>query len=128
VRDGHIAQMKLFLGLTELLAKEVPGVDRIVTQSAASGDFTVEGGVVRSDNILIEGSFFTILANGTYDFLNDKLDFTVRVTLLKNESLLGKFLIRPILGPFTKLLLEFKVEGGMTAPPWRYISVLDRIL
>jgi hypothetical protein len=128
VRDGHIAQMKLFLGLTELLAKEVPGVDRIVTQSAASGDFTVEGGVVRSDNILIEGSFFTILANGTYDFLNDKLDFTVRVTLLKNESLLGKFLIRPILWPFTKLLLEFKVEGGMTAPRWRYISVLDRIL
>jgi hypothetical protein len=120
--------MKLFLGLTELLAKEVPGVDRIVTQSAASGDFTVEGGVVRSDNILIEGSFFTILANGTYDFLNDKLDFTVRVTLLKNESLLGKFLIRPILWPFTKLLLEFKVEGGMTAPRWRYISVLDRIL
>lgn len=56
------------------------------------------------------------------------LDFTVRVTLLKNESLLGKFLIRPILWPFSKLLMEFKVTGGLDAPRWEYISLLDRIL
>lgn len=128
LEEGHIARMKLFMGLTDLLAKQVPGVDKIVTQSEASCDFTVKDGVIRSDNILIEGSLFSISAKGGYDFLNDELDFTVRVTLLKNESVLGKFLIRPIMWPFSKLLLEFKVEGGLDKPKWKYISVLDRIL
>ena len=120
--------MKIFLGLTDLIAKQVPGFDKIVTQSEMSCDFTIGGGKISSRNILIEGSFFSISAKGSYDFINDALDFTVRVTLLKNESILGKFLIRPILWPFSKLLLEFKVEGGLDAPKWNYISILDRIL
>ena len=128
VREGSIAQMKIFLGLTDLIAKQVPGFEKIVTQSEMSCDFTIGGGKISSRNILIEGSFFSISAKGSYDFINDALDFTVRVTLLKNESILGKFLIRPILWPFSKLLLEFKVEGGLDAPKWNYISILDRIL
>ena len=77
---------------------------------------------------MIEGSLFSIAAKGCYDMVNDNLDFTVRVQFLKNESVLGKYLIRPIMWPFTKLLLEFKATGPIDNPAWEYISVLDRIM
>ena len=128
IKDGHIAQMKLFMGLTSMLASEIAGIDRIVNQSEASCTFTIEDGIFKSDDILIEGSLFSIAAVGTYDMVNDNLDFVVTVQLLKNESVLGKYLIRPIMWPFTKLLLEYKASGPIDDPSWNYISVIDRIM
>ena len=128
VSNGHLAQMKLFMGLTELLAKEVPGVEKIVNQSEASATFLVEKGILRSRDILIEGSLFSISASGAYDIPRDDLDFTVRVEIMRKDSILGKYLIRPVLWPFTKLLLEFRVTGPLDDPKWDYISVLDRIM
>ena len=127
IKDGHIAQMKLFMGLTNRLASEIAGIDRIVNQSEASCTFTIENGIFKSDDILIEGSLFSIAATGTYDMVNDNLDFVVTVQLMKNESALGKYLIRPIMWPFTKLLLEYKATGPIDNPSWDYISVIDRI-
>lgn len=128
IKNGHIAQMKLFMGLTNILAREIPGVDKIVNQSEGSCTFELGDGFFRSDDILIEGSLFSIAAKGSYDMVNDDLDFTVRVQFLKNESVLGKYLIRPIMWPFTKLLLEFRATGPIDDPDWEYISVLDRIM
>ncbi len=127
VNDEQISQMKLFMGLTDYLAKNVPGVAGLVNQSQASADFTIVNGVIKSDNIFIEGDVFTIMAKGSYDIANDKLDFTVRLQLLRNDTFLSK-LVRPITFPFTKLLMEFKVTGSVEDPKWQYISVLDRIL
>ena len=127
VTEGRIAQMKLFMGLTDYLAANVPGIASLVNQSQASVDYTITNGVFASNNILIEGAVFSIKASGTYDIPADKLDFTVRLQLLKNESFLGK-LVHPVMFPFTKLLLEFKVTGSVDDPKWNYISVLDRIL
>ncbi len=127
INDEQISQMKLFMGLTDYLAKNVPGVAGLVNQSQASADYTIVNGVVSSDNIYIEGDVFTIKAWGKYDIPNDKLDFTVRLQLLRNDSFLSK-LVRPITFPFTKLLMEFKVLGSVEKPEWQYISVLDRIL
>lgn len=127
VTEGRLAQMKLFMGLTEYLAANVPGVASLVNQSQASVDYTITNGVFASDNILIEGDVFSIKAWGKYDIPADKLDFTVRLQLLKNDSFLGK-LVHPVMFPFTKLLMEFKVTGSADDPKWDYISVLDRIL
>ena len=127
VTEGRLAQMKLFMGLTDYLAANVPGVASLVNQSQASVDYTITNGVFASDNIFIEGAVFSIKASGTYDIPADKLDFTVRLQLLKNDSFLGK-LVHPVMFPFTKLLLEFKVTGSVDDPKWNYISVLDRIL
>ena len=127
VTEGRLAQMKLFMGLTDYLAANVPGVAALVNQSQASVDYTITNGVFSSNNILIEGDVFSIKASGTYDIPADKLDFIVRLQLLKNDSFLGK-LVHPVMFPFTKLLLEFKVTGPADNPKWDYISVLDRIL
>ena len=127
VTDECLSQMKLFMGLTDYLASNVPGVAGLVNQSQASADYTITNGVIASDNIYIEGDVFTIKAWGKYDIPADALDFTVRLQLLRNDSLLSK-LVRPVTFPFTKLLLEFKVTGSVEEPKWEYISVLDRIL
>ena len=127
ITDGHIAQMRLFMGLTDYLAANVPGIASLVNQSEASVDYTIENGVFSSDKILIEGGVFSIRASGRYNIVADDLDFTVRLHLLKNDSFLGK-LVNPVTFPFAKLLLEFKVTGSADNPKWNYISVLDRIL
>ena len=127
VTDGMLAQMKLFAGLTKLIAEKVPGVGFLVNQSQASADFTIENGVFKSDNVHIEGGFISIKAWGEYDIAADRLDFTVRVQFLKSDSMVGQ-LIHPITWPFTKLLLEFQAKGRLDDPEWKYISVIDRIL
>ncbi len=127
VDDEQISQMRLFMGLTDYLAKNVPGVAGLVNQSRASADFTIVNGVISSDNIFVEGDVFTIKAWGGYDIPKDSLDLTVRLQLLRNDSFLSK-LVRPVTFPFTKLLMEFKVSGSASEPKWKYISVLDRIL
>lgn len=127
IKEGHLAQMKLFAGLTKLLAERVPGVSYIVNQSDASADFTVTNGVLRTENVFIEGGLISLKGWGSYDIAKDDLDFTVRVQFLKNESLMGK-LVHPVTWPFTKLLLEFKARGKIDNPEWDYISILDRII
>lgn len=128
IKDGHLLQLKLFAGLTKLLADYVPGVDFLVEQSQASADYTIENGVVKSDNIYIEGGVFSIKMYGQFDAPKDDLDFTVRVQFLKKDSLLGKYFLHPVTWPFTKLLLEFKMTGSPSDPHWSYVSVLDRVL
>lgn len=122
-----LAQMRFFMGLTDYLAKNVPGVAGLVNQSLVTADYTITNGVLRSENIFIEGEVISIKAWGSYDIAADALDFTVRVQLLRNDSFLSK-LVRPVTFPFTKLLLEFHVTGPVGEPAWEYISVLDRIL
>ncbi len=127
VSEGHLAQMKLFAGLTSLLADKVPGVGFLVNQSQASADFTITNGVFRSDNVYIEGGVVSLKGWGTYDMAADNLDFMVRVQFMKKESLMGK-IIHPVTFPFTKLLLEFRATGPIDAPNWDYISLIDRML
>lgn len=129
VRDGYLAQMRLFAGLTELLAEKVPGVGVVVNQSNASGDFTIENGILRSDNVRIEGALFSISGEGSYDIEKDYLDFIVRVRLMKDDSVPGlKELVRAVSWPFTKLLMEFRTSGSIDNPKWEYKSLLDRVM
>ncbi len=127
ISDGHLAQLKLFAGLTKILAEKVPGVGFLVNQSSASADFTIKNGVFYSDNILIEGGFISLKAGGTYDIERDDANFTVLVQFLKKDSVLGNVL-HSVTWPFSKLLLEFKATGSLDNPQWEYISILDRIL
>lgn len=126
ISDGHLAQMKLFAGLTELLAEKIPGVSFLVNQTQASADFTIKDGVFASDNVFVEGGLVSIKGWGTYDMATDNLDFTVRAQFLKNESIMGK-IVHPVTFPVTKLLLEFKVDGPIDDPDWKYIKPLDRL-
>ena len=127
VRNGQLMRFKGFAGLMELLADKVPGFSLITDTTQASCDYRIENGVVRSDNVYIEGSVFSIKMYGHYDSVNDSLDYTARVQFTKKDSVMGK-IIHPLTWPFTKLLLEFKLGGTGENPKWEYISVIDRVL
>lgn len=128
IKDGHLLQLPLFAGLTQQLATHVPGVNFLVEQSQASLDYRIENGVLKTDNIYIEGGVFSIMMYGTFDAVHDRLAFTVRVQFMKKDSMFGKYLLHPLTWPFTKLLLEFRLTGSAAKPEWKYVSVLDRVL
>ena len=120
--NGHLAQMKLFAGLTDYLAKHVPGISGLVNQSRGSLDFAITNGVFSSSDVRIEGEIFSIQARGKYDIVKDDLDFTARVTFTRNDSFLGK-LATPITWPFaniSKMLFDFRVRGKIDDPSWTY--------
>lgn len=129
-RDGHLAQMHVFAGLTDFLATHVPGIASFVNQSRGSMDFSLTNGVFRTDNIRIEGGFFSIHAAGKYDIPKDDLDFSARITLTKNEGFFAT-LAKPItwsFGNLSKILFDFKIRGPLKKPVWKYNkSLLDRL-
>ena len=129
-RNGHLAQMHVFAGLTDFLATHVPGIASFVNQSRGSMDFSLTNGVFRTDNIRIEGGFFSIHAAGKYNIPKDDLDFSARITLTKNEGFFST-LAKPItwsFGNLTKILFDFKIRGPLEKPVWKYNkSLLDRL-
>lgn len=126
VTDGKLAQMKLFAGLTEILAETVPGVSYLVDQSQASTDFEIDDGVFKSENVTIEGGLISIAGRGSYDIVKDNLDFVVRVRLFKKDTLVGR-VIHPLTSPIAWMLMEFKLTGPLDNPSWRRITLTDRI-
>ena len=126
IHNGQIMRLKGFTGLVALLADKLPGFSVLTDSTDASCTYTIEKGVVKTDDLYIEGSVFTVKMYGTYNSVADKLDFTVRVQFLKKDSLAGKIL-NSITWPFAKLLLEYRLTGSADNPKWDYISVIDRI-
>lgn len=122
-QHGHLAQLNIFSGFTDYLVEHVPGVANLVQQSRASLDFTIENGVFKTDNLLIEGDVFSIRAEGLYDIAADRLEFKVHVNLFRNETFLSR-LATPISWTFNKLLLEFNLSGPLAEPVWRNDSII----
>lgn len=127
IKNGQLMRFKGFSGLLELLADKVPSVSWFTDSTQASCDYKIDKGVLSTENLYIEGSVFSIKMYGTFDAARDALDFTVRVQFTKKDSFVGK-LLHPITWPFTKLLLEFKLEGSSEKPEWKYLSVIDRVV
>jgi uncharacterized protein involved in outer membrane biogenesis len=127
MRNGHLARLNMFAGLTDYLAKNIPGVSSLVDQSNAEIECTITNGVIRASKIQISGDVFSITGKGSYSIPDDRIDITARVRIFKNDSIIGK-IANPITWTFSKLLMEFKVYGSLNDPKWEYISVLERLL
>ena len=127
VENGCLVRMKLFMGLTDLMAEKVPGVDKIVDQTTASADFNIVNGVLHSDNIRIEGKLFSIKMSGSYDAVKDDLDFAVQVQFFKQNSIVGK-LLRPLMWAFSELLLDFRLTGPLEKPEWSYQNIVKKVM
>lgn len=127
IKNGQLMRMRGFRGLLDAMPSMVPAVSWFSDSTQASCDYVIENGVVKSDNVYIEGSLFSIKMYGRFDAVRNDLDFTVRVQFTKRDSFMGKVL-HPLTWPFTKLLLEFQLTGTPEHPQWRYISVLDRVI
>ncbi len=126
IKKGVINRMKLFAGLTGYLSRNIPGVSSLVNQSTGSMDFTIEKGILATDNLLIEGDLFSLKGHGTYNMNTDKLDFTVRVSIFRQKTIAGR-IVRLVTLPFSRLLLEFKVFDSLENPNWTYVNIIERI-
>jgi hypothetical protein len=124
--EGSISRIPLFAGFTGYLARNVPGVETLVNQSNGSFNFNATNGLVTSRNVLIEGEVFSLSGKGHYAMPEDKLDFLVQAGIFKRGTLIGKF-TRLLTLPFSKLLLEFRVQGSAANPTWEYLGILQRI-
>ena len=127
VKNGQLMRMKGFKGLIDAMPSIAPAVTWISDSTQASGDYVISNGVVRTDNVYIEGSVFSIKMYGWLDTVRNEQDFTVRVQFAKKDSIVGKVL-HPLTWPFTKLLLEFRLTGSPDEPKWEYVTVVDRVL
>ena len=127
VKNGQLMRMKGFRGLIDAMPSIAPAITWFSDSTLASCDYVIENGVVKTDNVYIEGSLFSIKMYGQFDAVKNTLDFTVRVQFAQKDSFVGKVL-HPLTWPFTKLLLEFKLSGTPENPKWDYISVIDRVL
>ena len=127
VKNGKVMRMKGFRGLLDQLADKVPGVSWFTDSTQASCDYVITNGVIKTDNVYIEGSVFSIKMYGKFDTTKDALDFVARVQFTKSDSVAGKIL-HPLAWPFTKLLLEFRLKGTSAEPKWHYINVIDRVV
>ena len=134
VHSGDLARLNLLSGLFDAVAK-VPGLATLVEQSRSATGITIsegeasyelDGGILKSSDILFKGGIFTIMGTGNYDLVRDKLDFAVRVKIVKDDSWLG-VIKNPVLWPFSKLssiLLGFRATGSLEKPVWKYDTAI----
>ncbi|MDP6524542.1 MAG: AsmA-like C-terminal region-containing protein [Kiritimatiellia bacterium] len=125
IRDGRVLLLPIFGGLSQYMAKIVPGLDFVLRQGDAKADFVVGAGKMHSDNVGIEGDVLSLKGKGDY-YLNQNLDFTVQLTLMKSHPLVGK-LLRVITWPISKLF-EFRLQGTTTEPEWYPINFSSELL
>ena len=114
IRNGFLMETKLFAGLSSLLGKVVPGFSAFA-QTEAGGDFAIRNSRIHSEDIRLEGTVFSVKANGSFGFDNT-LDYVAEVQLLRGGLVAS--LVRLATMPVTRLL-EFRLGGTLSEPTWK---------
>jgi len=109
VEDGNVFAIPVLGPLSLLLTAVIPGAG-YQTSRLATCDFTVGRGRIRTSNLNILGQGFTMIGQGTLNFVDDRMDFTMRVNAQGVPGLL--------LYPMSKLL-EYISDGKLSEPKWR---------
>jgi hypothetical protein len=107
ITDGDVFAIPIFGPLSDLLTKIIPGVGYSVARKA-DATFSIKDGVIHTDDFDVAGRLFGMIGHGDVYFLEDKLDFDVRI----NASGPGI-----LLAPMYKLF-EYKGEGSLSHPNW----------
>jgi len=109
VENGNVFAIPVLGPLSVLLDAVIPGTG-YQTSRRATCDFRVADGVIRTDNLDVEGQGFSMIGKGDLFFVEDRMDFTVRVNAQGVPGLL--------LYPVSKLF-EYVSDGKLSEPKWR---------
>jgi hypothetical protein len=107
VSNGDVFAIPIFGPLSGILNKIVPGSGYSIARDATA-DFKVENGIIHTDDFKAAGALFSMLGHGDIHFLDDKLDFNVRLDM-KGPGI--------VLMPMYKLF-EYVGEGSLKKPDW----------
>jgi AsmA-like C-terminal region len=107
VSNGNVFAIPIFGPLSGILNHIVPGSGYSIAHKA-NAEFTVENGIIHTEDFDAAGSLFSMLGNGDVHFLDDKLDFNLRLNM-KGPGI--------VLMPMYKLF-EYVGEGSLKKPDW----------
>jgi len=109
VVDGNVFAIPFLGPLSGLLDAIVPGFGYSVARNATA-TATVRDGVIQTSDFKVDAPGFTMIGGGDLFFLDDRMDFSVRVN--------AKGLPGVLLFPVSKLF-EFTSDGALSKPHWR---------
>ncbi len=109
VSEGNIFAIPFLGPLSGVLNSIVPGMGHDVARHAAA-TFTIADGVVTTDDMVVQGKGFSMIGNGKLFFLDDRMDFNVRINA---QGLPGVLLF-----PVSKLF-EYNADQKISRPVWR---------
>lgn len=116
IRDGKVFMLPIFGGLSKIMTDLIPGLNFLIGQDDATMDFTVSKSRVHFREMTIEGDILSLRCDkGSLGF-DKTIDGYIRLTLMKEHTLLAK-LLKPITYLPSKLL-EFRVTGTLQDPRW----------
>ena len=107
VSNGDVFAIPIFGPLSGILNKIVPGSGYSIARDATA-NFKVQNGIIHTDDFEAAGALFSMLGHGDIHFLDDKLDFNVRLDM-KGPGVL--------LMPMYKLF-EYAGTGSLKKPDW----------
>src|SRR5262245_6353205 len=107
VSNGDVFAIPIFGPLSGILNHIVPGSGYSIAHKA-NAKFTVENGIIHTEDFEAAGSLFSMLGNGDIHFLDDKLDLNLRLDM-KGPGIM--------LMPMYKLF-EYAGEGSLKKPDW----------
>lgn len=109
VHDGNIFAIPFLGPLSGILNSIVPNLGHDVARKATA-TFSVEDGVITTDDFVVEGLGFSMIGGGKLMFLDDKMDFSMRIN--------AKGLPGVLLFPVSKLF-EYVADDKLSKPKWR---------
>jgi hypothetical protein len=107
VSNGDVFAIPIFGPLSGILNKIVPGSGYSIARTATA-NFKIENGIIHTGDFEAAGALFSMLGHGDIHFLDDKLDFNLRLDM-KGPGVL--------LMPMYKLF-EYAGEGSLKKPDW----------
>lgn len=107
--DGNVFAIPILGPFSGILNGIVPGMGFNHARRAAS-TFTIQEGIIRTDDFLVEGKGFSMIGGGALHFLDDRINFNVRINA---QGLPGVLLF-----PVSKLF-EYVADGSLSKTVWR---------
>src|SRR5882762_295411 len=108
VTNGDVFAIPIFGPLSGILNRILPG-SGYSTAHRATANFKIDEGIIHTDDFDAAGSLFNMLGHGDVHFLDDKLDFNVRLNM-KGPG----FVLTPVYK-----LFEYAGTGSLKKPDWR---------
>jgi hypothetical protein len=108
VTDGDVFAIPVFGPLSGILNAIVPGSGYSIAHKATAS-VSIDQAIIHTDDFEVAGKLFGMVGHGDIHFLDDKLDFQIRLTMRGAAGLL--------LAPVYKLF-EYAGEGSLKKPDW----------
>lgn len=109
VDDGNVFAIPVLGPFSEILGTLLPGVG-YETARVATADFRIADEIIHSDNLVIEGTGFSMFGAGDIHFMTNRLDMTMRLNARGIPGI--------VFYPVSKLF-EYISTGTVQKPEWR---------